>query len=134
MFTQRRADSCGVMSYFTRKGPKLVDDTDRRVTSRLRTESLECDRGVVLDLSKTGARLSTRRPWKEGKTREISIHGLDKAVTLNAKCVWAVKDGLFKHTIGLHFVGVTEEQQRQLAEMARHFAARSLSDGYREAA
>lgn len=115
-------------------GPKLVNHDDRRAASRTDTQALSCDRGEILDLSKSGARLRTRWPWKEGRTRPVTIVAHEFVVTLEARCVWAVKEGLFRHTIGLHFENVPAEKQQRLAEVASLFASRELSDGYREAA
>ncbi len=116
------------------RGPTLVNHDDRRAAGRLETESLSCDRGEILDLSKTGARLRTRWPWKEGRIRTVTVVAHEYVVTVEARCVWAVKDGLFKHTIGLHFVNVPVEKQTRLEDVARMFASRELTDGYREAA
>lgn len=120
--------------HLNQRGPTLVNHDDRRAAGRMETEALACDRGEILDLSKSGARLRTRWPWKEGRTRPVTIVAHEFVVTLEARCVWAVKEGLFRHTIGLHFENVPAEKQDRLAQVALLFAARELSDGYREAA
>lgn len=135
MSGDRRFDDTLIMSDSSRnRGPSLVNHDDRRATGRLETEALACDRGEILDLSKSGARLRTRWPWKEGRIRPVTIVAHDFVVTLEARCVWAVKESLLRHTIGLHFINVPAEKQDRLAEVARQFAARELSEGYREAA
>lgn len=97
-------------------------------------EALLCDCGLVLDLSPAGARLSTRRSWKEGRCRPFTLRGPTNEVTLTARCVWVVKEGLFKHTVGLHFENITDEQREGLKALAAQFNSRSLGDGYRAAA
>lgn len=122
------------MAMFARIMSKREDDQDRRSSSRMPTEGLRCDRGRVADLSKTGARILTRWPWKEGSTRPLTLVGHDATVTVKAKCVWVVKEGFFHYTVGVHFDAVSPMQTDRLAEMARVFAARMMSDGYRDLA
>jgi hypothetical protein len=114
--------------------PRLVREDDRRVALRQPMDALQCDRGEILDLSKTGARLRTRWAWREGRTRPLTIIANEFVVNLHARCVWSVKDGFLKHTIGLHFEDITPAKQEKLAQIAQQFAVRELSDGYREAA
>jgi len=126
-----RADKEG-MGLFLGVKSNRPDDPDRRIANRLIMEGLRCDRGRVADLSKTGAKLVTHWPWKDGAVRPLTLVGHDVTVTVQARCVWAVKEGIFHHTVGVHFVDPTDAQCRKIGVMASMFAVRMMSLGYRE--
>jgi len=105
---------------------------DRREGARTRVEDLRCNRGEILDLSQSGARILTWRPWRMNKVAPLVIVGAGGAITLEARCVWTWKEGLFRHVVGVYFESVTPEQRQVLHELAREYEARSLP--YREAA
>jgi len=107
---------------------------DRRDVERTPLNELSCDRGEILDLSSSGARLQTRRLWKEGKVRPITISTDTELVTILARCMWSMREGLFLHTVGLHFEGVTPEQAGTLTKLARSHGVRTLGLGYSDAA
>lgn len=113
--------------------PTATDD-DRRDANRIHVEDLACDRGEILDLSQTGARLLAHRCWKEGKTRLITFSCSRHSLTLRARSMWSVKEGFLRHVVGLHFEGATPGQLDQLGELARIYAARTMGLGYRDAA
>lgn len=123
----RRADVPGVQPI---RNPNPLAETsqsrpeDRRTAGRVHVEDLQCNRGQVLDLSQTGAKLLTRRPWPQGKVRTLVFLGGRIAVTVEARCVWTWKEGLFRHIVGVYFERPTEEQTRLLADLARDYALR----------
>lgn len=105
---------------------------DRRIDTRLPMVGLTCDRGRIVDLSETGARIESRRPWKEGAVRPVTITDELGSVTIPGRCVWLVREGFFRHSMGVHFVSVNAEQAQRLASIAAAFAAETMSDGYRQ--
>lgn len=107
---------------------------ERRIDSRLPMLGLTCDRGRIVDLSETGARIETRRPWKEGAVRPVTISDELGAVTIPGRCVWLVREGFLRHSMGVHFVSVSAEQAQSLARIAAAFAVETMSDGYRQQA
>jgi PilZ domain len=107
---------------------------DRRDTDRIQLEDLSCNRGEILDFSSTGARLNTRLPWRAGKSRSITISTSAEQLTFQARCVWSMREGLFHHTVGVHFENVSTEQAQSLAELSRDHGQRTLGLGYDKAA
>lgn len=100
-----------------------------RAFGRARADSVDCDRGQVIDLSRTGMRLQAWRPWTEGERKTIMLTGMHVGVTLTAKCVWAKKISRFKHLLGLEFEGLNEVTQSVVKELM-HVAAPSVHDGW----
>jgi len=123
-----------VMNAISSQSQSGSEPADRRGDSRLPMQALTCDSGLVQDLSEAGARLQTRRSWKEGRSRPFTLRGSAGEVTLTARCVWVVKDGLFKHTVGVHFENVSDEQRERIKALAATFNTHSLADGYQNAA
>jgi len=93
--------------------PKTVE---RRRAGRMETESVACNLGPVLDLSATGMRVLC---WKTPRS-PMSIHltGCETKLTVQGELAWTRRVGLFRKLAGIHFVGVTPEQSRQLTSMA----------------
>lgn len=94
------------------------DGANRRQTGRVHASGVACDRGRLIDLSGTGARLETRLPWREGERREIGLTGSDLRLGLAARCVWRRREGFLRYIVGLAFEDVSEEQARALSLLA----------------
>ncbi|MCB9838450.1 MAG: PilZ domain-containing protein [Phycisphaeraceae bacterium] len=102
---------------------------NHRAHGRANADAVDCDRGQVLDLSRTGMRLQSWRPWNEGERRTIMLTGVHVGVTLTAKCVWVKKVSRFKHIMGLHFEGLNEATSTVIRELM-HVAAPNVHDGW----
>jgi hypothetical protein len=107
--------------------------SNRRKGGRIATRGLSTNRGEIADLSSAGCRLQTRRPWREGERRSITLRGASMALTLDARCVWVRKDGFLRYTLGLTFEAFSDEQSFGLHELVRTYGAR-LQHEVREAA
>lgn len=82
----------------------------------METESIACNLGPVLNLSATGMRVLC---WKTPKNPvTIELVGCETHLTVQGEVAWIQKVGLFRRVVGIHFVGLTEEQTRQLTSMA----------------
>lgn len=98
--------------------------SNRRSGGRVSTIGLRSCRGRVVDLSKSGLRLATRLPWREGDEREVVLSGSSLGVRLRARCVWVRREGMFSYVVGLAFQHVNDEQAIGLSELARAHSAR----------
>lgn len=96
----------------------------KRRSGRFRVEGVRCDRGEPLDMSLEGMRLRTRRSWPVGESREVCLRTSSIRLTLSARCAWAQREGLLRHTIGVIFDGTTPAQRETIAHLARTHAAR----------
>jgi PilZ domain-containing protein len=109
------------------RNPKLIMedrvDGERRRHGRLRCEETTCCVGPVVDLSASGMRVQRRgRPVLEvGDELKVRVHvyGDDPAITLTARVVWIKRSGFRQHVYGMEFAGLSDEQKRQLSELAR---------------
>ncbi|MDX2114086.1 MAG: PilZ domain-containing protein [Planctomycetota bacterium] len=91
---------------------------DRRAADRTPTSDVWCDQGRLIDLSPRGMRLTSRRRWRPGVVRKVTITDGGHSVTLDARCIWERHEGLFRHTIGLAFDRVAPEHEGMLLRLA----------------
>jgi len=102
---------------------------DHRVFGRARADAVECDRGRVLDISRTGMRLIVWRPWREGRRRMIMLSGINVGVTVPARCIWSKRLSRFRHVMGLEFEGLDETTEAVIKELM-HLAMPHLSSDW----
>ena len=102
---------------------------NNRSFGRARAEAVDCNRGQVLDISRTGMRLQAWRPWGEGDRRTVMLTGMHVGATLTAKCVWVKRVSRFKHVMGLEFEGLNETTESVIRELM-HVAAPNVHDGW----
>jgi hypothetical protein len=107
--------------------PDDDDAVNRRRAGRLAIEGVRNSEGEVFDLSCTGARLKTRRRWREGETHDVTFEcdGEGRAMMLRARCVWVRKISMFSRMVGVEFVDLTPEQQKTLTDLAMRSAKRA---------
>jgi hypothetical protein len=107
--------------------PDEDDGANRRRAGRLAIEGVRNSEGEVFDLSCTGARIKTRRRWKEGETHNVVFEcdGDGRAMMLQARCVWVRKTSMFSRMVGVEFVNLTPEQQKTLTNLAMRSAKRA---------
>jgi hypothetical protein len=102
---------------------------ERRGAERLRVKGLWCDKGQIIDLSKSGMRIRVLRRWHEGQTRSITIVDDHDSAPVEARCVWCRQEGLFAHVVGLAFDGLTPEGAAALEAIAERNRAPELGGG-----
>ncbi len=125
------------MKHDTRRGDDLdfaalsdtvADDRNARRVRGTAVKELSCNHGRVIDVSTRGMRLQTRRKWKAGQRRVITLCEDTLCVRIEAECVWCRKIGTFKHTIGLAFTTVSPESADLLSQIvSRQSKADALS-------
>jgi PilZ domain len=95
--------------------------SNRRHRGRFHLQQLRCSLGTVTDLSASGLRLLSRRLHHDdvGRTVIVDFQGGPPLLVIPAIVVWIQRVGLLRHAVGLRFVGLTEEQQRQVMQLAR---------------
>ncbi len=82
-----------------------------------------CALGEVLDISAGGMRIACpgKPPLKEGAAATVSIITSAGDESLNVRCCWVKRAGLFgKWQIGLKFIGITEGQAERLGVIAEY--------------
>lgn len=102
---------------------------NKRTFGRANADAVDCDRGQVLDISRTGLRLQAWRPWADGERRTIMLTGVNVGVSLTAKCVWVKKVSTFKHMMGLEFEGLNEATEMVIRELM-HVAAPNVHNAW----
>ena len=110
----------------------LMDSSKKennRAFGRSRGGAVDCDRGQVLDISRTGLRLQAWRPWSEGERRTLMLTGMHVGATLTAKCVWVKRQSRFKHMMGLQFEGLNDTTEAVIRELM-HVAAPNVHNGW----
>jgi hypothetical protein len=102
---------------------------NHRAFGRARADAVDCDRGQMIDISRTGMRLQAWRPWSEGDRRTVMLTGMHVGVTLTAKCVWVRRKSRFKHVMGLEFEGLNDATETVIRELM-HVAAPNVHDAW----
>ncbi|MEO1583739.1 MAG: PilZ domain-containing protein [Planctomycetota bacterium] len=101
-------------------------DDCKRQAGRIRMQATSSSVGEVLDLSKSGMRVVSKRQIKPSATpTRVQIEVDDEIVAVGARVAWVRKCGLFKREAGLEFVGLSEDDSRRLAALARGAACNS---------
>ncbi len=84
---------------------------------------VRCLLGDVLDLSAGGMRIacSGKPPLKAGSAAKVDLRTNEGQESVNVRCCWVRKTGLFKgYQIGLKFIGITEEQSGRIGKIAQY--------------
>jgi hypothetical protein len=101
-----------------RHGFEPATDSGRK-SGRMLVEGIKCNRGKLLDLSKSGAKLLTRRNWPEGEKRQIVLTGSRVQVMVTAECRRCEKLGMFRYVIGLQIVDCSANINAAMLELVR---------------
>ncbi len=101
-----------------------VSAAQQRRLGRVRIEGVRCDRGEPLDMSMQGLRIRSRRAWPVGETRPLTLRTSRLKITLPATCVWAQREGVFRHLLGVSFEHASAAQQAVVAEVAHTYTMR----------
>ncbi len=109
------------MPYFRSSIQQSTRERDSRRHGRVRTESLTCSLGDVMDISASGLRVRChgRSTCSVGKRIEITLPGEDGSFRVFARPVWIRKTGIFKHEVGVCFEDLDEDARLQLGALAR---------------
>ena len=99
---------------------KGADGRSRRIFQRRRQEGLTCSLGPVLDLSKGGARVLAKGPFRGH--REIGFESRVGLIRLTATVAWSRKLGFRRWVLGLQFVGVSPRLAHDIAEILKAHA------------
>lgn len=101
---------------------------EHRRAGRVDCEHLRCESGVVLDLSRTGARLRLRR-WGRpaaGQKQCLTLQTYEGALLpLPCRVAWSRRVFLRKIEVGVEFLDLTEQQSAALSKIAMMHADRN---------
>jgi len=103
------------------KGNLSYDNDERRKSGRVRTALTTCQHGLVLNLSKDGCRVVCKKAFllPPGATTNLEIKSACMTVTAPARPVSCKPRPDGKFEIGFQFVGLSDELQRSLVQLAR---------------
>lgn len=102
---------------------------NKRRPGRMRCERLSCNNGLVLDLSQTGARLRLKSwvaPHRGEKRTLIFDTAMGKSAGFPCRVVWVRRIVWSRYELGVEFIGLTDEHQEQLKEIARVHGGRTV--------
>jgi hypothetical protein len=68
-------------------------------------------------------RMVSRRRWRPGQSRRITLTDGVHTVTLEARCIWSRHEGLFQHCVGMAFDDVAPEHEGMLMRFAAEHAS-----------
>ncbi|GEM_PF-1996554 len=110
---------------------------ERRRGGRVRCTLTTCQYGTVMNISRTGMRVSTRRPVPilpagASVNVKISVAGLSMCVPARPVHNRPRPDGMFD--VGFQFVGITERVSIDLIQLARTAWDATLVHGPRQRA
>ncbi len=110
------------MSQSVRAGAaRLRPLTDRRRFGRFRGTRLGCNIGRVVDLS--GGGLRVRRATRISSQMDVKLWTPKRQITVLAKVAWVRRIGFRKYEIGLEFLDMTPDTQKDLSTFAAYLAA-----------
>lgn len=84
-------------------------------------ETVRCELGELIDLSRSGMRLASTGPAPVTAGQVVTLH-LDHhqgVIDVTAVVRWSRRTGLKRHEVGLEFASLTEKKQNQLEQLAR---------------
>ena len=110
-------------------------NNNRRKAGRVRCDLTTCQYGTVLNLSRTGMRVLSRRmvpTMPPGASTNMTVTAAGRSMTVPARAVHnrPRADGMFE--VGFQFVGITEAAAKNLIDLAR--TAFDASLGYHQRA
>ncbi len=101
-----------------------TQDDNRRAQGRLPQELLRSNLGPVLDLSMGGMRVRCTRAPKGDV--DVELMELEEPVKLRAEVMWKQRQGLRRYEVGLKFLDVPPDVDKQLTEVALNHSLRRL--------
>ena len=106
------------------------EHSDARRHGRVRIDSIRCSWGEVLDMSRSGMRVLTRRRGEVSAeyNQRVVIEAFDERVELPCRVAWIAKRGLFRNEIGIEFGEIPEDQTVILCRIARTAGTSAVMD------
>ena len=83
---------------------------------------MTCSAGRIVDFSTRGLRLISRRRWTEGERKSVRLSGMGtppEGIQVTATCVWARREGWFRHVLGIAFQDMDGGTKAALESLAR---------------
>ncbi len=102
-----------------RHGFEPAIDSGRK-SGRMLVEGIKCNRGRLLDLSKSGAKILTRRKWLQNEKHQLVLTGSRVQVTVTAECRRCQKLGMFRYVVGVQFVDCSTNINAAMLELVRN--------------
>ncbi len=102
---------------------------ERRRPGRIACERLRCGSGRVVDLSRTGAKLRIRSLFapRKGEHRSLVFETvMGKSAPFPCVVMWVRRAGVGVYEVGAEFVELDDLRQRQLTEIAKVHAKRTV--------
>ena len=90
-----------------------------RKAGRLRIEGVTCNRGKIIDLSRTGCQLLVKKRWRRDECRTLVFTGSRVRVTVSGQCRRIRKVGFMRYAIGLMFIETDDAVDAALTELVR---------------
>jgi len=112
-------DESGAASFWFKLNAPSVDAAldGRRSHNRLSLESVRSNLGLILDLSKGGMRVQSRRV-PEDSIVDVEISDDEDTLLLRAEIAWSKKIGFRRNEIGIKFLELTPELEARLTQLA----------------
>jgi DnaJ-domain-containing protein 1 len=100
----------------------LSDSGERRRHRRHGTDTVTCEMGEVVELSRSGMRLITKGkpPLRVQQLVTVTLRFDGRLVKVQAQARWIKRSGLRKHVLGLAFVNVSDQIANALESVARY--------------
>ena len=89
---------------------------ERRRDARLKQRSLQSNLGPVIDLSRSGIRVLSRRRLR-GRFRLVLYNYSGRQLQLRARVVWSKRISFRRHQVGLELIDPPENVARELAKI-----------------
>lgn len=94
----------------------------RRAHNRLRVELVDSNLGPILDLSRGGARIFTRKPRTGRIALTLTTH--DDTLTVDADAIWSRKLGWRRYELGVQFVDLSPDDAERLTTICLNASVR----------
>jgi hypothetical protein len=101
---------------------KNAQTAESRRAPRGSVSGVSCTAGRIVDFSTRGLRLTSRRRWTEGQRLAIRLKGVGtppEGIQVTATCVWARREGWFRHVVGVAFQDMDGGTRQALEALAR---------------
>ena len=96
--------------------PEAGSGSCRRTTGRRQQEDLVCDLGPIVDLSRGGMRVLSRRRLR-GK-HKLTLTTLEGTLTIRGRVAWSRRMGLRRHLAGIEFIDVDDATAEELTRIS----------------
>jgi hypothetical protein len=96
----------------------------KRRHGRVIVHDTESSLGCVVDLSKSGMRVRSKKAWKpSAKPMRVRVTLGEDSVAVVCRVAWCKRLSLWKHEVGIEFGDLSHEEITTITRMARTAAA-----------